>query len=310
MYKNISPDIKRIYLDQSLHQIHKKNVVNSKFGMDDTPELLDGGFGLYSTIDLKGNIEPIKTEYFRISLTRQGNVCFNIGLEKHHPVRNTIVFGIPGQIFSLSNPSEDFLAYYMLFSEKFIGDIFFQHNSRQQFPFLTYQGFQCFNLSEETAAEIDNIYHKINAEIKSRKSKCSDAIRLYIQLILIYASRDYEKMIFQHQNTSHSAVALYNNFIKLVSQHFLTIRKVADYAVMLHVSADHLNRTIKSQSDKTAGEFIQEMLMLEAKAYLIHTKMSISEIAYQLDFSDPSHFNRFFKKLTAQTPVQFRNQFS
>jgi AraC-like DNA-binding protein len=96
----------------------------------------------------------------------------------------------------------------------------------------------------------------------------------------------------------------------LVSQHFLTIRKVSDYAEMLHVSSDHLNRSIKSGSDKTAHELIDEMLLMEAKAYLLHTTHTIAEIAYKLDFSDPSHFNRFFKKYCELTPAEFRNQYS
>jgi AraC-like DNA-binding protein len=91
-----------------------------------------------------------------------------------------------------------------------------------------------------------------------------------------------------------------------VGQHFLTHRKVSDYAGMLHVSANHLNRTIKSQSDKTAHELIDEMILMEAKALLRQTTFSIAEIAYQLDFSDPSHFNKFFKKLTGITPLQYR----
>ena len=144
MYKSIPTDIKKIELNTSLHKLHKKGEVKSDFGMDNSPDLLDGGFGLYSTTNLKGNIEVIKTAYFRISLTRQGQADFNIGLEQHQPKRNSIVFGFPGQIFSLNNPSKDFLAYYMLFSEKFIVDIFFQKKTREQFPFLTYAGLQYF----------------------------------------------------------------------------------------------------------------------------------------------------------------------
>ena len=101
---------------------------------------------------------------------------------------------------------------------------------------------------------------------------------------------------------------LFNNFLKLVSQHFLSVRKVSDYAEMLHVSPDHLNRIIKSNADKTASELIDEMLVMEAKAYLLHSKMTISEIAYKLEFTDPSHFNKFFKKICKTTPLQFRTK--
>jgi hypothetical protein len=52
MYKNISNDIKRITLDTSLLKLHKQGKKKSDFGMDNSKELLEGGFGLYSTADI------------------------------------------------------------------------------------------------------------------------------------------------------------------------------------------------------------------------------------------------------------------
>src|SRR6476660_4711508 len=120
MYKNVPSDIKKHLLDTSLFKIHKEGMEHSDFGMDNTSELLDNSFGLYSAIDLKERIGPIKTEYFRVALIRKGNVCIDIGLEKFHPFRNCIIFGFPGQVFSLYDTSKDFFCYYMLFSESFI----------------------------------------------------------------------------------------------------------------------------------------------------------------------------------------------
>jgi AraC-like DNA-binding protein len=99
---------------------------------------------------------------------------------------------------------------------------------------------------------------------------------------------------------------LFNRFLKLVGRHFLQFQKVSDYAGMLFVSPDHLNRTIKLSSDKTCLQWIDQMILLEAKALLKHSELSISEISYKLKFSDPSHFNKFFKKHSAQTPLQYR----
>ena len=72
MYKAVPTAIKKIRLDNDLFRLHKKAPDKSAFGMDNTPELLEGAFGLYSTINGKKNIGPIKTEYFRITLTRTG----------------------------------------------------------------------------------------------------------------------------------------------------------------------------------------------------------------------------------------------
>ena len=80
MYKSISTDIKKIKLNTELYQLHKQGAVQTAFGMDNIPTLLDGGFGLYSTTNVKKKLEPIKTEYFRISLLSKydaSNLKFN-----------------------------------------------------------------------------------------------------------------------------------------------------------------------------------------------------------------------------------------
>jgi AraC-like DNA-binding protein len=163
-------------------------------------------------------------------------------------------------------------------------------------------------LSEEEGKEIESIILKINDEIKAKKANISQAIQLYIQLILITASRSYAQSVLSHKDQIDSGSSLFTRFLKSVSEHFLSVKKVADYAAMLHVSADHLNRTIKAHSDKTAHELIDEMIIREAKAYLLHSQLSVAEIAYKLEFADPSHFNKFFKKLSGCTPLQFRNK--
>lgn len=308
MKKNIQSGIKKYALDTALHQLHKESQVASDFAMDNTAELIDGGFGLYSTVNTKKNIGPVKTEYYRIALAISGTATFTIGLETFHPVRNSIFFGFPGQLFSLQNMSNDFLAYYMLFTEQFIAETLALKNCRSQFPFLDYTGLQCFSLSEDEGAEVKGFILKINEEVKTRKPDTSHAIRLYIQLILMIAARRYASKIISSQGTVNSGKNIFTRFLKLVSEHFLAVHKVADYARMLHISADHLNRIIKANSDKTAHELIDDMILMEARAQLMHSSLSVAEIAYALNFSDPSHFNKFFKKLSDRTPLQYRNK--
>lgn len=306
MYKSISSELQKYALDSALYKLHKKGAEYSGFGMDNTHDLLEGGFGLYSTANTLRSIGPVKTEYYRISLIRAGSAAFTIGLETFQPTRDTLVFGFPGQVFSLQHPTDDFFALYMLFSDGFIGETLLQKNYRNQLPFLSYSGVQCFPVREEEAADIEAIIMSMNKEIKAHKAHTAQAIRLYIQLILIIANRSYSRIVIEAKGAEDKASALYTRFVKLVSEHFLSVKKVAKYADMLYVSSDHLNRTIKAHSGRTAHELIDEMLLREVKAYLLHSQLSIAEIAYTLDFSDPSHFNKFFRKLAGCTPLQFR----
>jgi AraC-like DNA-binding protein len=49
---------------------------------------------------------------------------------------------------------------------------------------------------------------------------------------------------------------------------------------------------------------------LEAKRLLVHSMLTVSEIAYQLQFRDPSYFVRFFKRRTQLTPGDYRARFA
>ncbi len=307
MYKNVPAGIEKFALGDALFRQHKDGVEKSDFGMDNTRDLLEGGFGLYSSADLKKKIGPIKTEYYRVALFRQGTVTLQIGLERFQPVRNSLVFGFPGQIFSLDAPSDDLRNYYCLFSTEFVlksGDLktIVEHS-----PFYSYAGSPCFQVTEEEGAALEALILEMNAEVKHKRPGTGQAIRALLQLILIQANRRYGVNLFSTATAGYSHSLLFNRFIKLVSQHVLTRRKVADYATMLHVSADHLNRTVKQLSGKTANRYIDEMLLLEACALLRHSALSVAEIAYQLEFADPSHFNKFFKKLAGCTPLHYRD---
>lgn len=307
MYKNIPPDIERYTLGDALFRQHKSGVDRSDFGMDNTSDLLEGGFGLYSSVDLKKKIGPIKSEYYRVGLFRRGTATLHIGLERFQPARNSMVFGFPGQIFSFEDPSEDFFNFYCLFNTEFLLKSPDLKSIVEHSPFYNYAGLQCFSLTEEEGANIEQLILSINTELKNRQPGAGQAVRAYLQLILLQANRRYGVSLFSAAAPHDNQVLLFNRFIKFVGQYVLTHRKVADYAGMLHVSADHLNRTVKLHSGKTAGRHIDEMVLLEACALLRHSPLSVAEIAYQLDFADPSHFNKFFKKLAGCTPQQYRH---
>lgn len=75
---------------------------------------------------------------------------------------------------------------------------------------------------------------------------------------------------------------------------------------MLNISAGHLNDVVRKESGKNASAIIHERMILEAKRMLYHSSESIKEIAMNLNYEDPSHFVRFFRQCTGQTPGEFR----
>ena len=93
---------------------------------------------------------------------------------------------------------------------------------------------------------------------------------------------------------------------KLVEEHFHKERQLAFYAGKLAMTVDRLNDHVRRATGVTAGHLIRQRVLTEAKRQLVFTSQPIHEIAYDLAFSDPSHFARFFRKQTGTTPHEFR----
>lgn len=93
---------------------------------------------------------------------------------------------------------------------------------------------------------------------------------------------------------------------RLVEEHFRTQRQIGFYARHLTMTADRLNDHVKRAAGVTVGHLIRQRVLTEAKRELVFTARAIHDIAYDLGFSDPSHFARFFRNQTGMTPHAFR----
>jgi AraC-like DNA-binding protein len=71
-----------------------------------------------------------------------------------------------------------------------------------------------------------------------------------------------------------------------------------------------LNAIFKSEFQSTFNNYLNLIRITEVKRLLIHTNLSVSEIAYNCGYNQVPHFNRVFKKETGLSPKEFREQFS
>lgn len=102
--------------------------------------------------------------------------------------------------------------------------------------------------------------------------------------------------------------SIIKSFIELLVAHYRQEHGVEFYASRLNLSAHYLTCIVKRVTGQSVSDFIFEMLFSEARTLLVHSKLSIQEIAAALNFSDQSSFGKFFKRKAGVSPVDFRKQ--
>lgn len=130
--------------------------------------------------------------------------------------------------------------------------------------------------------------------------------RSLLELILLELSRSGQEAERRQMITSHRSLSYYQGFVTAVKTQMDQSQTIHSYASALGITVVHLNRVCREVAGKSALEVVHDLLIQEAKNYLLNTTYSIAEIAYFLNFNDPAYFNRLFKKKVGVPPGEFR----
>jgi AraC family transcriptional regulator, transcriptional activator of pobA len=160
-------------------------------------------------------------------------------------------------------------------------------------------------LSAPEASGVEELFVRVYQELMGSSYRREDIIRSYLNIILIRLSGF--RLASQPPQLSAHAQSQIRQLELLVETHYLEHRTVRDYAGLMALSEKQLYTVCQTALGKPLQKIIQDRLLLEAKRLLIHTELSVAQVADRLNFVDHSYFNRFFRKATGLTPEQFRH---
>lgn len=165
-----------------------------------------------------------------------------------------------------------------------------------------------YQLTDDEFSELWQQLQVLNVRlILESKSRFGKEVIHHLFLSLIYMLADttnrYNQASLRELNRGEKMVV---GFMALLSTNARKERQVSYYAQQLGISAKHLSETIKEKTGHTAGEYINQTLLNEAKVLLADPKTNIGSVARELGFSDQFAFSKFFKRLTDLSPSAFR----
>ncbi len=218
---------------------------------------------------------------------------------------NTFFFLPANQITNHDFMRSDTEGYFCHFNFDMFTNHLPQHNILRDFPFLQFIGNPIVEIDETVKPFIINVFQRLEVEYGKDSNANLDIITVYLLTLFTELKRFYTPSVSEKKNT---ALMITQNFKDALARHIYEKQKVVEFADLLAVSPNHLNKCVKATTGQSAQDLLNEMILLEAKVLLKQTDMQISEIAYKLSQQNHSDFSRFFKAKTGMTPKEYKQQ--
>lgn len=179
-----------------------------------------------------------------------------------------------------------------------------------RYEFFDYTSNEALHLSVAEIEIFRGVLSMIQQELNRSIDKHSkELIVNNIELLLNYCLRFYDRQFITREEINHSVV---KKFTALLDQYIANqaqqegFPSVAYFADKCCYSPKYFGELVKTETGRTAKDFISDRMLIAAKQLLNDESLNIKTVSQQLGFEYPQHFVRFFKAKTGQTPSDYR----
>lgn len=259
---------------------------------------------------------PIRIDGFTVVFCVSGSITVDINLHSFDVSPNTLLINIPGNILrvSMSQVTDTMLSesrfVLVVLSREFMSGVHFDFNKMFADSLSLFNN-PVITLTEEQLALARQYFFLthdlLNPALANRREAVSS---LLASLMYVFGSVWSQNLLTAKEaGGSVSSVRLqqlFDRFIQLVTEYHDSERGMAFYADKLCLTPKYLSKLVKQASGRSAPDWIDAFVILEAKNMLKYSDAPIKEIVYKLHFPNQSVFYKFFKTHTGMTPSEYR----
>ena len=251
---------------------------------------------------MKLPVPPVRATTHTLIYLTEGEAIMSIGSETFQIFKDECLVVPAGQVFSFSNLDTN-KGYLCNFHNDIIIGKFGKNDLLKDFEFLRVWGNPRIRFDRQTSDFVRHILKRLLIDYSENGLAHPDILQPYLIALLCEINRVYQP-VSNHPQTG--ALHMTNRFKELLTTHIRTNHLVTNYAALLHITPNHLNKCVKAITGKSPTKWIDDAIVLEAKVLLYQSNLSISDVAAEVGLNDPSYFSRLFKKREGITPLAFR----
>ena len=241
----------------------------------------------------------------------KGRLSISVNLNEYVLKENNLFICIPGNIFRLNEivgDSDELQYICVAMSREFTSNQKVDVNKifANALTLVDNPSVSILKEEAEMMAGHMNMMSSVAASDVPFKKECVQS--LWTSILYIFAGMlDRRTVEAEGETSTNRSRILFEQFIGLVAKYHTQHRNVGFYADKLCLTPKYLSKLIKIATGKSAPEWIDAYVILEAKNMLKYSNESIKEIVYKLNFPNQSVFYKFFKARTGMTPSEYRN---
>jgi len=251
---------------------------------------------------------PHRHDFFEVLYLSKGSGFHIIDGNKYEIQPPCVFFMSPGQAHKIEF-SNDIEGYIFIFTSEFYLINQTNQNRLIEFPFfftIRQENRPLMLESKQDVQFLETLFKKGIAEIEKREKFSVELLRSVLDLVLTSCAVLYKPD--ENLLPKGKGNIVVKKFLQLVEENYQNNLTVNEYADKLSITPNHLTQTVNQLTGKTSSQIIKAKQVLEIKRLLVHTNLSVTEIAGQLNFPDQSYFTRFFKRETGISPLQYRTK--
>lgn len=249
--------------------------------------------------------EPHCATFYEIIIIRKGKGIIFLDDKKIDFKEGAFIFISPNQKrrWQLSDAKIEvnFIIFEQSFLNDFFSDKFFVYRLHY---FYSKQITPYFFPSKRLFSFENDVFKEIQMELKNYQKDSAHLLRSILYYILVKLNRYFCEFHLINSTMHENELAI--QFKELLQKNIRKFQTINEYCQVLNISRISLNASVKKQFGMTATDFLHAHLLYEIKDQILFTNKTMAEIAFEFNFKEPQHLNRFFKRLTHQTPLEFR----
>lgn len=271
-------------------------------------DFIDEDFAIFDSIDDIPHFDhPMRIGAAIFALCTKGFFHLRINMKKYVIEKNQLVLSLPDQIIQHIERSEDVEGIFIAISKSFLEEII-PHIQNTLPAFFYIKEHPVTELNTEERECLMEYHSFLWKKVKIKGHPYRKEIAQSLLLALFHEVYGMFKNHMPIETKKSRQEELFSIFIQTLAANYRKERSVSFYAGKLYVTPKYLSLLVKNVSNRTAGEWIDDYVILEAKALLSSSRMSIQEIADRLNFANQSFFGKYFKQHVGLSPTEYRKK--